>query len=132
MKHLTLLTLLVFSAPFGWGENEDVWHCVDEKKWFLGPLLEDGGLKLVKLKPMKFTLKYEPEKNRLAIQGPSWAADGGTYYLDCVFCYLDPLQGAILKAQDHSINLALRNSRFYLSETGDRHASLASGTCTKF
>ena len=125
MKHLTLILLLAL-APLSWGE--DVYYCVEEKKLALGPVLDDGELFQTELNPKKFTLKYEPENNRLALKGSGWSSNERPYYLECVFCEPD----AILQAQDEIVNLSLTGTRFYYAEATSDFARMATGTCTKF
>ena len=125
MKNLTLVILLTLS-PLSWGE--DVWYCVEEKKLALGPVLDDGELFQTELNPKKFTLKYEPERERLAIKGPGWKEGDSPYYLDCIYCEQDSL----LQARDTFVSFALNGGRFYYGETIVSSTKMASGTCTKF
>ena len=49
MKHFTLLTLLVFAAPFGWGEEELVFYCVED----YGAEVSSSGSKLMPKSELK-------------------------------------------------------------------------------
>ena len=55
MKHLTLLTLLAFAAPFGWGEEQNtVWYCTtdDMAGWYDGKIV-----RLEKIEQERFLVK---------------------------------------------------------------------------
>ena len=49
VKHLPLLTLLVFAAPFGWGEEELVFYCVED----YGAEVSSSGSKLMPKSELK-------------------------------------------------------------------------------
>ena len=66
-KCITGLLLLAFAVP-SWAEDE-VWYCVEEHSYQLEDQNKDGVYRLEHYEDGKFTLKYEADKNRLAIVG---------------------------------------------------------------
>ena len=126
MKHLTLLTLLVFAAPFSWGE--EVWYCVEEYRIRIEQDEETGAYVTNRYKPEKLTLKYEAESYRLAIKGRTWAGDD-LFYMPCNVCR--PV-GNYLSATRSGTNFILNGDRFFTSSTFSDEVGMEAGTCTKF
>ena len=125
MKHLTLVILLAL-APLSWGE--DVYYCVEEHSSDLEPTDSGDAYELNRYKLEKWTLKYEPDSNRLAIKGHSWAGDE-LYFLDCDRC------SSITKmfhARDEYGKFMMMDGRFHYAAAYFSRVVLKSGTCTKF
>ena len=78
MKHVTLLTLLVFS-PLSWGE--DVYYCVEEHRVGLEPVESGDAYEVKEFLEEKFTFKYEAVSQRLAFKGRAFSSGDTIYYM---------------------------------------------------
>lgn len=124
MKRLTLVTLLVFAAPFGWGEDEDVWYCVDEffQETSVGTFSEKAETTTYPIR--KFSFKYDAGERQVVFAGEI------TLTLDCsMHCYKETSTYATGNA---NTNFHFREGRYFLSKTAWYGNQLSSGTCTKF
>ena len=127
MKHLTLLTLLVFS-PLSLGE--DVWYSAEEQAV---KILQDkkspGAYKQQKYRTEKFTVKYEKDENRLAIKGRAWGGDD-LYYMECDYC--SPSPPALMRANTSNVIFTLKEDRFFYGGASYSSSEMSTGTCAKF
>lgn len=125
MKHVTLLTLLVF-APLSWGE--DVWYCAEEIHVKIEEDVQTRTYGLEQYKVEKFTMKYEADKNRLSFIGKSFSGSK-PFYMECVYC--NPTR-PYFRADKTAYMFVMQDDRFHLAGAMYLEASMTTGTCTKF
>ena len=124
MKHLSLVILLAL-APLSWGE--DVWDCVEEHRVKIEKIDGQQTHSIVHSKPQNFRLKFEPENNRLIMNGSGW---GGArpIILDCSYCA--PSRRLFSAANSVGI-FSMEGKSFYFGGAGLHDATVVNGNCEK-
>lgn len=131
-RSLLLGLLLVILYPLGWGE--DVYYCVEELSYAISDSGSSGSYKLRNVTLGKFTLKYEPDLDRLAIKGDGYAGEG-IWHMQCRAC---APWTPYFEAVNAPYRLVLEGDRFFyagawsFSEVGSSGSEMKTGTCTKF
>ena len=131
MKHLALLTLLVFAAPFGWGDDL-VLYCVRTEHAYISPQtaytynkFSDG------YKHVQITLKITDEK--VDLKSPNNWLDGKQFIvLDTKWNYI--LAQEVNDGFENFIGITGEDNPEYSYVQNIAGDSLAidAGTCTKF
>ena len=129
MKHVTLLTLLVFAAPFGWGEDELVLYCVEE----YGALVKPSGTKILPKEVLQTKTYKVGDKVYLGGSDKSYnISDRNNFWLRAKYengCGFDTFH---LKPKLSSMGIVSGSFEFNVTDVCFELTISKAGSCTAF
>ena len=134
MKQLILLTLFVFAAPFGWGE-EGVYYCVEENSLIITVLSVSRVSEESDYTQRKYTVALTSNELQVKYRSGSYSAD---HAFDLIHDYAYTHTGVITNYEAQGMTGVFTLSTlpsqfgFQLLEIGSDITWLRNGSCTKF
>lgn len=130
MERFLLIIIAALLAPLSWGQ--DTWACVEELRLKIEKDEPEQVYTFNVYQQEEFLLRYEPQSNRLAIEGRAWREEG-SHYLDCDSCILDSERGpTLLRASGLAQRFTMKDQRFFSTVTTYDTAEMTSGTCIRY
>ena len=124
MKHLTLLTLLVLAAPFGWGEEDrSVLYCEPEHYADV-PALPNGAENLAGTE--RFMFSFGDDHSTGVLKGKGYSEPLNFQ------CYGYPLALVNCRTQNGVFHITFVDENFLMTGNNGFSGSAKKGTCTKF